>query len=407
MPGQESLAGQRFLLDRCIEQVYDGGVLEELTAVLDGLCGTDASALADGGSMVELYRCLARLEAVATRAGAAFDAGGSWALEGARSAPAWLAVSTKAPKSTAARRVRVGRALRHLPAAEAAWLAGDIDGAQVAALAAARTPATEEAMARDEEMLVGQAAVLRHDQFTRVLAYWEQHADPDGVEDTAAKARDGRFLNLSRGLGGTWVGTFEFDPIAGAVFANALRRIEKELFDQDWAEAKERLGEDVKPSDLARTPRQRRADAATEMARRSGIVAKDGRRPEPLFTVLVDYETFAGRICQLADGTVVSPGSLLGWLDEAWVERIVFDGPSRVIDVGVTRRLFEGATRRAVQAMFPECFNKFCDVPAERCEIDHIEPYGAGGLTVSKNGRPGCGFHNRGRNGGPGQPGRE
>ena len=143
------------------------------------------------------------------------------------------------------------------------------------------------------------------------------------------------------------------------------------------------------------------------MARRSGTVAKDGRRPEPLFTVLVDYETFAGLMCQLADGTVVSPGSLLGWLDEAWVERIVFDGPSRVMDVGVTRRLFEGATRRAVQAMFPECFHTYCDVAAERCQIDHIEPYGAGGLTVSKNGRPGCGFHNRWRHGGPGPPGRE
>ena len=145
-------------------------MLEELTAALDGLCGEEPSALADGGSIVELYRCLSRLEAVATRASAAFDAGGEWAADGARSAPAWLAVSTKAPKATAARRVRRGRALRQLPAAEAAWLAGAVDGAQVALLAAARTPATEEAMARDEEMLVGQAAGLRHDQFTQVLA---------------------------------------------------------------------------------------------------------------------------------------------------------------------------------------------------------------------------------------------
>ena len=203
------------------------------------------------------------------------------------------------------------------------------------------------------------------------------------------------------------MGNFEFDPIAGAVFDNALRRIEKDLFAQDWAEAKERLGEDPKLSDLARTPRQRRADAAVEMARRSAAVPPGARRPEPLFTVVVDYETFAGRICQLADATVVSPGSLVGWLDEAWVERIVFDGPSRVLDVGVTRRLFEGATRRAVEAMFPECFHRYCDVAAERCEVDHVEPYGAGGLTVSGNGRMACGFHNRRRHRGPGPPGRK
>ena len=279
--------------------------------MLDGLCGTDASALADADTLVELYRCVSRLEAVATRASAAFDAGGEWAGDGARSAPAWLSVSTKAPKSIAARRVRLGRALRHLPVAEAAWLAGDIDGAQVGALAGARTPVSEQAMARDEEMLVAQASTLRHDQFTRVLAYWEQHADPDGVEDAAAKQHDGRFLNLSRGLGGTWVGSFEFDPIAGAVFDNALRRIEAELFEKDWAEAHQRLDGDVKPSDLARSARQRRADAAVEMARRAGAVAPGARRPEPLVSVVVGYETFAGRICQLADSTVVSPGSVL------------------------------------------------------------------------------------------------
>jgi len=78
-----------------------------------------------------------------------------------------------------------------------------------------------------------------------------------------------------------------------------------------------------------------------------------------------------------------------------------------VMDVGVTRRLFDGATRRAVQAMFPECFHKYCDVPASRCQADHIEPYAAGGLTMADNGRPACGFHNRWRHRGPGPPPRE
>ncbi len=89
------------------------------------------------------------------------------------------------------------------------------------------------------------------------------------------------------------------------------------------------------------------------------------------------------------------------------MERIVFDGPSRVLDVGVTRRAFEGATRRAVQAMFPECFHQYCDVPAERCQVDHVEPHTAGGLTLTKNGRMACKFHNRGRHRPPGPPRRE
>ena len=38
---------------------------------------------------------------------------------------------------------------------------------------------------------------------------------------------------------------------------------------------------------------------------------------------------------ELADATVISPGEVVPLLGEADIERIVFDGPSRVIDVGV------------------------------------------------------------------------
>jgi hypothetical protein len=192
-------------------------------------------------------------------------------------------------------------------------------------------------------------------------------------------------------------GDLVLDPINGAIVANALARIVDELFESDWAEARERLGEEVTTSDLARTPAQRRADALVEMARRAGAMPEGARRPEPLFTVLVGYETLAGRICELAGGTVVSPGSLLDYLHEAWVERVVFDGPSRVVDVGVRRRIFDGATRRAVQVRDRECFHDYCDERAERCEVDHVEPYSAGGETTMANGRAACGHHNRAR----------
>src|SRR5439155_22759328 len=139
--------------------------------------------------------------------------------------------------------------------------------------------------------------------------------------------------------------------------------IEDEFFDLDHA------------SGSSRTPAQRRADALVEMAVRASTAPADGRRPAPLFTVLVGYETFAGRVCELANRTVVTPGSLVPWLDEAYLERVVFDGPSPVIDVGHRRRLFVGATRRAVEVRDLECFHETCELPAEDCQIDHIEPW--------------------------------
>jgi hypothetical protein len=157
------------------------------------------------------------------------------------------------------------------------------------------------------------------------------------------------------------------------------------------------MGDTVCAADLRRTPAQRRADAVVERARRSGAVPVGSRMPEPLFNVFVGYETFAGAICELANGTQVTPGSLIPYLDRAFIERVVFGSPSRVTEVGVRRRLFTGATRRAVQLRDRECFHEFCDSPVVDCQIDHIQPYAAGGLTTQENGRAACGFHNRER----------
>ena len=120
--------------------------------------------LGDGEMIVALHRQMERLEAVTTRATAAFDAGRSWEADGARSAAAWVTTRCRVPASTARRRVRLGRALRHMSATESAWVAGDLGAAQVGLLADARTSATEECFERDEALLVGQATELSYRQ---------------------------------------------------------------------------------------------------------------------------------------------------------------------------------------------------------------------------------------------------
>ena len=375
------------------------GVVEELSSVVDRLVEVEPAALRDRESVVGLHRQLERIAAVTTRAVAALDAAGEWAADedGASSAAAWLTHECRMPSATARARVRLGRALRHLPVAEGAWLAGEVGEAQVGLLVRSRTPAREAALARDEEFLVSEAKRLRFRTFSKVLAYWRWRADPDGAEDEAAAQRERRGVHLSQSFGDMWFLDGVFDPLGGEIVARELRRLEDELFVADWSEAKARVGEGVRAGDLRRTPAQRRADALVEMATRSATAPPGGRRPEPLFTVLVGYETFAGTICELANGTMLSPGSVLPWLDRAWVERVVFEGPSRVIDVSVRQRLFSGATRRAIEVRDRECFQPSCEIPAEHCEIDHIQPWAEGGRTTQGNGRPACAYHHRRR----------
>jgi hypothetical protein len=290
-----------------------------------------------------------------------------------------------------------------------------------------RTGATGEAgeaLVRDEQLLVDQACRLRFDQFVSATAYWRQLGDPDGTDRDAESRRSRRDAYLVRSFSGTWLGQMTLDPVSGAIVAGELERLEQVAFEADWAGARERLGREPMLSDLDRTPGQRRADALVEMATRSRTTPPDGRKPAPLFTVLVGWETLHGRLCQLEDGTVVPPGSLRSWLDRADLERAVCTPEGRVemgatatlaelttadleravftpitrAEVTPTSRLFTGATRRAIEVRDRECTHPFCDVPAASCQIDHIQPWAAGGPTTQDNGRLLCGPHNRMRN---------
>jgi hypothetical protein len=367
--------------------------IQALTEAIDTLVDAGPLVPADARSIVHLYRLHTRLESVVTEATASFDASGDWALDGAKSAAAWVAGQCRIPISYARRVVKRGRDLAHLPEFARAWSEGRISSAQVDTVSSVRNETTEEALARDEQVLCDQAATLSVDRFTQAVAYWAQFADPNGAETAEDKRQASRDVYLAESFQGLWLGKMTLDPISGAIVADELSRLEHDLFETDWAQAKEALGKDPTGADLARTPGQRRADALVEMATRSRSTPADARRPAPLFSVLVGYETMHGRVCELARGTVIAPGALLPWLDEAYLERAVFTPENRV-EVSATARLFTGATRRAIELRDRECTHPYCD-GARRCDVDHIVPYGDGGPTTQENGRLLCGFHNR------------
>lgn len=372
--------------------------LDTLTRAVDDLIELGPSRYADAESVVALHVQLNRLEAVVTSATAAFDASDDWALDGAQDCAQWLATKTHVPKKTARRRLRSGARLRNLPLVEGSWQTGAIGEAQVASITALAKPPVEEAVRRDEAMLLGHATTLRYEAFTRALAYWRQLADPDGAERDADARRAERSMYLAKSFNGMWLGNLTLDPISGEIVHNELDRLHEELFLCDWTEAKERLGRDPTVTELGRTSDQRRVDALVEMAARSAAVPEGAQRPRPLYTVLVDEKTAFGRVCELASGTVVTPGEVAVDLLRAEIEGAVFTSPKRV-EISAKTRLFTGATRRGVVVRDRAgCQHEFCDRQAGRCQVDHIVAYGEGGPTTQENGRLLCGFHNRLRN---------
>jgi hypothetical protein len=372
-----------------------------LTAAIDALLAVEPDAVSDtelAAAMVALRREQSRLAAAVAELTAAFDARRVWAGDGSRSAIDWVAVRARLPRGQAAGEVRDACRLRAMPATRAAWQAGDISTAHVRTLATlAGHPRAGEHFSDGEELLVDQARASRFDDWQRLCGHWRDAADPDGPEQRRARDHDLRRFTLAPGLDGVAHADGYLTSVAHATVGGALQRIEQELFDADWTAAKAIHGDATTAAHLARTPAQRRHDALVVMAERATGAPADAQRPPPLVTVLVDYPTLAGRVCELAgSGTILAPGDVLELLarDDTLIERAVFDGANKLVDIS-TARTFRGTLRRVLELVHRRCDHDTCFVPADLCQGDHVVPWSQGGPTSLDNGRIRCGFHNR------------
>jgi hypothetical protein len=366
---------------------------------LDELAAADLQRLTDAelaDAVAQLHVESARLAAVVAGVVGAWDARQVWKADRSKSAAAALARDCRLAKGTARAELRRARQLRHLPATRDALAAGTIGLDQVDELVRVRNPRTQEALARDEALLVDQACRLSFAQYHLAVTFWSHLADPDGTDQAAIDRRDRRGFRLVQTMHGEWLCDGRFDPVAGTILRNALRHIERALFHADRREAREAAG-GASPDfeDLARTPAQRQADALVEMATRA--LSATGPRPVPLFSVFLGHPKFE-HVLQTAGGIPLTPADVEPWLDGSQpidVERVVFGSDSRVIDLGRRSRLFRGGARRAIELRDQNCTFPGCDTPAEDCDCDHEIPWQDGGRTDHTNGRLRCPTHNR------------
>src|SRR4051812_38537679 len=147
-------------------------MFDALAVAVTELAALDGDTLSDAElaeALVVLHKQREALAATEARLTRAFDARRVYAVDGARTAAAWLAQRTRSSKQARALSVRLGRATQHMPLTAAAWEAGDISCEHVRQLARARNPRTEEVFARDEHLLVNHATTLPYDVFERSL----------------------------------------------------------------------------------------------------------------------------------------------------------------------------------------------------------------------------------------------
>ncbi len=357
-----------------------------------------------------------------------------WESDGSRSPAHRLARETRSSVGSARDDLRRARRIRHLPATRDAVANGHLSIDHIDLAGHVNTPRRRHLFTRDEELLVRTCSHLSYADGARAIRYWATRADdtltdertagdqadsrptdPDHAPDDANAPPDpqpdpaspdhngadhndndndpdhghdsdrsstGSRLHASRTLDDTLVIDGTLDAIDGTIVERELNRLTDEI----------RLADRAKG--IQRTPAQRRAAALVEMARRSATAPAHGRRPRPLFTVLIGEQSF-DRLSELSNGIVVTPTQRVVHLGEAEIESVLFDGPSTVVAVS-SRRTFDGAVRRAIQVRDRRCTHpSVCDVPADDCDLDHITPHAKGGPTSQFNGRLECKAHNR------------
>jgi hypothetical protein len=358
---------------------------------------------------IQERRQQAALALLAARA----EEAGTFFVDGHRTAKAWTQAACNWSGQQAARTVRLGRAFTLMPLFATACLAGEIGISQMHALArVASNPRVRDHLPGSEELLVGQAKLLDHDEFMIMLHRWEQLADESGADQKHERAHRNRraAINILDEL----AYLDAVGPTAqGVIMREILERFVNGEFDAEWAEGVERHGDEMHPGLLERTSTQRRYDALFALFRAAAGSGKMGG-DDILVNVVADLErlqreaarsagaevepldpsTVLDQRCETNRGELLHPADVLAMLWIGQMRRIVLREDGVVVDAGRRRRLFTGEMRRLVLLSAIRCIWPGCDLPASVCDADHSHPFGEGGHTCTDNGGPACSRHN-------------
>ncbi len=113
--------------------------------------------------------------------------------------------------------------------------------------------------------------------------------------------------------------------------------------------------------------------------------------------VTIDAKTLATGIGEatLDTGGVISASEARRLACNAGLLPVVLDGPSKILDLGMSQRLFDRYQRTALAVRDKGCVWPACDRPPAWCEAHHINPWHLGGPTDITNGCLLCPFHHR------------
>ena len=307
---------------------------------------------------------------------------GQHVVDGNISAASWIGRICGMSVPSAADRLCVGEQLESLPLVAEALSSGEIGYQSASVICHLRDKLGDKRDGLDEEQWIGFAREHSVKDLRWLSAHTRYALDPDGFERDAEESYEERFLHVSE-MNGMYHLSGVIDPEGGAALKSAVDALAK------------RRGQDD-----SRTPKQRRADALTEIVYHSMDEGKLPRRNgvRPHITVSTTLEGLKAEVgapaSELENGMPISSKT---------VQRLACDGTlcrvlkadSVVVDVGRATRAISPAQRRALKARYRGCCGPGCDRPINWTSPHHIEFWSRGGPSDMPNLLPLCYYHHR------------
>ena len=334
-----------------------------------------------------------------------------------RSQAIWLADHTRINKTAAGRTVNQAELLFiEFPQLGHAYRTGQFADAHLGLFTRLwNRRELRDVFTRDLEHLIGftqkEWAICR-----TLFEAWETLVDPIDPNDHAAKAHAGRGFTYANGLDHVVMGELNTTTAFWAQIEPILQAKVDQLFEADWEEARNRVGDDACGDDLLRNDEHRWHDALaiiirqgaglkdpgtaataavidretldTELDRRDA--ANDGKYPAPRTTEGAVRRAATYR-CETASGMPMSPSDALDYAIAGHVQLFVMNTKTKDFTASARVRLFKGTQRRGILIRDRHCQGRGCDTRANHCEVDHITRHTDGGPTIPTNGEALCG----------------
>jgi len=356
-----------------------GGDIADLRAAAErfSVCRRSGRSPAEHrDQMIELRRVIDRVELEFARMTAELATFDELEWEGHRSPIEWVRRECRTWGAVAANALVVGAEEVRLYKSTEAMLAGEIGYAHLALLARTAGELTTSATSSgfDEEALLHLAREHSVGRFRNDCDHVRHAADrPSFLEEQVALA-DARSLEFRRYQNGC-LGLHGFlDPEGGATLRTALEPLAARAAEDDPRQLDRRL-----------------ADALVELAGSvldSGVLPRHGCQ-RPHLHVTCTLETLQGLEGSAAGdlelGGTIAAETVQRLACDAGVTRVVFDAESAVVEVGRTRRIPSGATRRALRARDGGCTWPGCERPASWTHAHHLVHWARGGSTDLDN----------------------